>query len=98
MKLENLEVMSDRVLIDMAEENSTTLGGILLPDSMSKETNLGIIVSVGTGIKLKDGTFKSLPVSVGDKIIYVKGKGHKIRLQGGDYLMLKIEDVLGVID
>ncbi|MBU4485968.1 MAG: co-chaperone GroES [Candidatus Delongbacteria bacterium] len=89
----NLKPIKDRVVIEMIEETvNKTKGGIILPDTSSKEKpQIGTIIAVGSDEKMKK------EVKVGDKVIYAKYSGTEVTLEEKKYLLLKFEDILAVV-
>ncbi|NOZ30015.1 MAG: co-chaperone GroES [Chloroflexi bacterium] len=81
-----VEPLGDRVLVKVIEEESRTASGILLPETAKEKPQRGEVVAVGDG--------EDIPVSVGDQILYAKYSGTEIRLNGADYLILDVGDIL----
>jgi chaperonin GroES len=89
--------LHDRVLVKRVQAETKTAGGIIIPDNNKEKPAEGEIVSVGTGYRLQDGSVRALEVKAGDRIIFGKYAGTEIKVDGNDYLIMKEEDVLGVI-
>jgi chaperonin GroES len=90
--------LHDRLLVRrMAEEDKTT-GGIIIPDTAKEKPQRGQIVATGKGRVTEDGKTLPLEVKVGDKILFGKYSGTELKLNGTEYLMMREEDVLGVIN
>ena len=88
----------NRVLAKRLEQESKTAGGIYIPDTAKEKPLEGKVVSVGTGTRLKDGSVRPLPMQDGDKILFGKYAGTEIKLDGEDFLILKEDDILAIIE
>lgn len=97
MKL-NVRPLHDRVLVRRAEEETKTAGGILIPDNATEKPLKGDVVAVGTGKILEDGKVRALAVKVGDKVYFGKYSGTEIKIDGVEYLMMREEDLMAIID
>jgi chaperonin GroES len=89
--------LHDRILVRRVEEASTTRGGILIPDSAKDKPQEGGVISVGTGRSNEDGKVFPLAVKDGDHILFAKYAGTEIKIDGEDFLIMKEEEVLGVL-
>lgn len=89
--------LQDRVLVKRIEAEKKTAGGIIIPDSNKEKPAEGEVVSVGAGHRLQDGSIKSLDVKKGDKIIFGKYSGTEVKVDGQEFLIMKEDDILGVI-
>jgi chaperonin GroES len=89
--------LHDRILIRRIEEASTTRGGIVIPDSAKDKPQEGEIISVGKGRSNEDGKVFPLAVKEGDHILFGKYAGTEIKINGEDFLIMKEEEVLGVL-
>ena len=89
--------LHDRVLVRRVEEVSTTRGGILIPDSAKDKPQEGEVVSVGKGKTNDEGKLFPLALKEGDGILFGKYSGTEIKIDGEDFLIMKEEEVLGVI-
>lgn len=89
--------LHDRVLIKRVEEENKTKGGIIIPDTAKEKPQEGEVVAVGEGKVLENGKVVSLDVKKGDRILFGKYSGTEIKLEGVEHLILKEEDILGVI-
>ena len=87
----------DRVLIKRVEEETKTKGGIIIPDTAKEKPQEGEVVAVGEGRILENGKISSLDVKKGDRILFGKYSGTEIKLDGVEHLIIKEEDILGVI-
>ena len=88
----------DRVLVQRLDTEETTKGGIIIPETAKEKPQEGKVVATGNGIILPDGTVKPLDVKKGDKILFSKYGGTEINVEGEDYLILREEEILAVID
>ncbi len=98
MNTVNVRPLNDRILVKRMEEDTTTPGGIIIPDSAKEKPSRGQVVAAGQGKTADDGKRIPLDVKVGDTILFGKWSGTEIKLGGEDYLMMKEEDVLGVVN
>jgi chaperonin GroES len=94
----NLRPLHDRILIKRVEDKQTVKGGILIPDTAKEKPQEGAVVAVGTGRKDKDGKLVPLDVKAGDRILFGKFSGTEIKLDNEEYLILREEEVLGIIE
>ena len=94
----NFRPLHDRILIKRIEEKETVKGGIIIPDSAKEKPQEGEVVAVGGGKKEKDGKVVPLDVKAGDRILFGKYSGTEIKIDNEEYLILKEEEVLGVLE
>lgn len=92
-----LKPLGDRIVIRQLEAQEKTKSGLVLPDSAKEKPQEGKVLAVGTGKLLDDGTVKSLDVKNGDRVLYGKYSGTEVSLEGEEYLILREEDVLAVV-
>ena len=90
--------LHDRILIKRIEEKETAKGGIIIPDSAKEKQQEGEVIAVGNGKKTEDGKIIPLDVKAGDRILFGKYSGTEIKIDNEDFLILKEEEVLGVIE
>ena len=90
--------LHDRILIKRVEEEEKTKGGIIIPDSAKEKPIEGKVIAVGNGKRLEDGKLAGLEVKAGDRILFGKYSGTEIKLDGEEHLILREEDVLGILD
>ena len=88
----------DRIIVQRLEEEKQTASGIVIPDTAKEKPDYGEVVAVGSGRLLENGTVLPLQVQSGQKILFSKYSGQTVTLDGREYLVLKEEDVLGVIE
>jgi chaperonin GroES len=89
--------LHDRILVRRVEEAATTLGGIIIPDSAKDKPQEGQVISVGKGKTNDEGKLFPLAVKGGDRILFGKYSGTEIKIDGKDFLIMKEEEVLGVV-
>lgn len=89
--------LQDRVLVKRVEEERKTAGGIIIPDGQTEKPAEGQIVSVGPGYRNNDGSVRSLDVKEGDKVLFGKYAGTEVKVDGEEFLIMKEDDLLGVI-
>ena len=89
--------LGDRILVKRLEQEQKTKGGIIIPDSAQEKPQEAEVVAVGEGRVLEDGSKRRLELKVGERILFTKYSGTEIKLDGTEHLILKEEDVLGVI-
>jgi chaperonin GroES len=94
----NVRPLSDRLLVKRLEEETTSRGGIIIPDSAKERPLTGEVLAVGTGKRLEDGTLVPLDVKKGDKVLFGKYAGTEIKLGGVDHLILREDEILGVLE
>ena len=90
--------LHDRILIKRIEEKETARGGIIIPDSAKEKQQEGEVIAVGNGRKTEEGKILPLDVKAGDRILFGKYSGSEIKVDNEDFLILKEEEVLGVIE
>lgn len=93
----NVRPLHDRLLVKRIEEAETIRGGIIIPDSAKEKPQEGEVVAVGKGKITEDGKVLPLDVNVGDRILFGKYSGNEIKLDGEELLILREEEVLGVL-
>ena len=89
--------LHDRILIRRIEETENIRGGIIIPDTAKEKPQEGVVVAVGNGKILDDGTRLSLEVKAGDHILFGKYSGTDIKIEGEEYLILREDEVLGIL-
>ena len=93
-----LRPLQDRILVQRVEEETTTKGGIIIPDTAKEKPAEGKVVAVGNGKIGEDGKRIALEVQEGDRILFGKYAGTEVKVEGEEYLIMREDDVLGVID
>lgn len=89
--------LQDRVLIKRLEEETKTAGGIIIPDNHKEKPAQGEVIAVGSGYRLQDGTVKPLEVKKGDKVLFGKWGGNEVKVGTETYLVMKEDEILGII-
>ena len=89
--------LHDRVLIKRVEEQETVRGGIIIPDTAKEKPQEGEVVAVGTGKRLESGQIIPLEVKEGDRVLFGKYSGTEIKVEGTDYLILREDEILGIV-
>jgi chaperonin GroES len=94
----NLQPLGDRLIVEPLEEEQTTVGGIVLPDTALEKPQRGTVIAAGPGAKnTETGEVIPLDVAVGDVVVFSKYGGTDIRVEGSDYLILRESDVLAKV-
>jgi chaperonin GroES len=90
--------LHDRVVIRRMEEERTTAGGIVIPASATEKPIQGEVMAVGKGKILDNGDVRPLDVQVGDRVLFGKYSGTEVKIEGDDFLVMREEDIMGVVD
>ena len=93
-----LRPLQDRILVKRVEEESTTKGGIIIPDTAKEKPAEGEVIAVGIGRIGEDGKRIALEIKKGDKILFSKYGGTEVKIEGEEYLIMREDDVLGIIE
>jgi chaperonin GroES len=94
----NIRPLYDRIVVKRIEEQETTRNGILIPDSAKEKPQEGEVLAVGHGKRLENGKLLALEVKAGDRILFGKYSGSETKLDGAEYIMMREDDVLGILD
>jgi chaperonin GroES len=94
----SIRPLQDRVIVARLKEETMTKGGIVIPDTAKEKPVEGKIIAVGNGKVLDDGTVRKLDVKAGDTILFGKYAGTEVKIDGEDRLILREDDILGVIE
>ena len=94
----NFRPLHDRILIKRIEEKETAKGGIIIPDTAKEKPQEGEVIAVGNGKKTEDGNIIPLDVKAGDRILFGKYSGAEIKMEGEEFLILREDEVLGIIE
>jgi len=89
--------LQDRLLVQRLNEEEKTAGGIIIPDTAKEKPQEGKVIAVGQGKVLESGKVQPLTVKEGDRILFTKYSGTEVKIEGSDYLILKEDDVLGIV-
>ena len=96
--MKKIRPLHDRVIVQRTEEEQKSKGGIIIPDTAKEKPQEGKIIAVGKGKISDDGKLVPLDVKVGDKVLFNKYAGSDIKIEGEEYMIMREEDVLGVIE
>lgn len=94
----NIRPLYDRIVVKRIEEQETPRNGIVIPDSAKEKPQEGEVIALGRGKRLDDGKMVALDVQVGDRILFGKYSGNDITLDGIEYIIMREDDILGVLD
>jgi chaperonin GroES len=96
--MRNIRLLYDRIVVKRIEEQETLRSGIIIPDSAKEKPQEGEVIAVGHGKRLEDGQLVALDVKVGDRILFGKYSGNEIKLNGDEYMIMREDDILGVLN
>jgi len=94
----SLRPLHDRIIVQRIEEEEQRVGGIIIPDTAKEKPQQGKVIAVGKGRLEKDGKVTPLDVKTGDTVLFGKYAGQEIKIDGNEYLIIREEEVLGVIE
>jgi len=94
----NVKPLHDRIIIQRLEEGEQKVGGIIIPDTAKEKPQQGRVIAAGTGKVKDDGTRQRPDVKAGDLILFGKYSGQEIKLDGEDYIIMREDEILGVIE
>ncbi|MGA2711630.1 MAG: co-chaperone GroES [Bryobacteraceae bacterium] len=94
----NIRPLYDRIVVKRIEEQEAVRNGIIIPDSAKEKPQEGEVIAVGHGKRLENGTLVALDVKPGDRILFGKYSGSDTKVEGTEYLIMREDDVLGVLD
>ena len=94
----NIRPLHDRLIVERLEEETKTASGIIIPDTAKEKPQQGKVVAVGKGKVTEDGKVLGMDVKVGDKVLFGKYAGTEIKLEGKEFLMMREDDILGVVE
>jgi len=94
----NIRPLHDRVVVRRIEEERTSAGGIVIPDSAAEKPMRGEVLAVGRGKILKNGDVRPLGVKVGDRVLFGKYSGTELKLSGEEVVVMREGDIMGVIE
>ena len=94
----NLRPLQDRIIVKRVEEETKTAGGLFIPETAKEKPQRGEIVAVGNGKKTEDGKVLPLDVKVGDVVLFGKYAGTEIKVDNEDFLMMREDDILAVVE
>ena len=90
--------LQDRIIVQRIEEDQTTKGGIIIPDSAKEKPQEGKAIAVGNGKITDDGKLQPLDVKKGDRVLFSKYAGTEVTIEGEDHLIIREDDVLGILE
>ena len=94
----NIRPLYDRIVVKRIEEQETTRNGIVIPDSAQEKPQEGEVMAIGKGKRLDDGKMVAVDVKAGDRILFGKYSGSEVKLDGEEYIIMREDEVLGVLD
>ena len=94
----SIQPLEDRIVVRPAEAEEKTASGLVIPDSAKEKPQKGEVVAAGQGKRLDDGKVAALDVKVGDTILFGKYSGSEIKLDGTEYLIMREDEVLGILE
>ncbi len=94
----NLRPLHDRIIVKRTEEERTTPGGIVIPDTAAEKPIRGEVIAAGNGKLLENGEKRPLDVKAGDKVLFGKYSGTEVKVDGEDFLVMREDDVMAIIE
>jgi chaperonin GroES len=94
----NIRPLYDRIVVKRVEEQESTLHGVVIPDSAKEKPQEGEVLAIGRGKRLENGKLVALDVKAGDRILFGKYSGNEIKLDGTEYIIMREDDVLGILE
>jgi len=94
----NIQPLHDQVLVKRIESDEKTAGGIIIPDTAKEKPQEGRVVAIGPGRRDKDGNLIPLDVKAGDRVLFAKWAGTELKIDGEERMIMKEDDILGVIE
>ena len=94
LSVSTVKPLGDRILVKVSEAEEKTAGGILLPDTAKEKPQVGEVIQVGPGKRNDDGSYQTMEVKVGDKVLYSKYAGTDLKLGADEYVLLRESDIL----
>lgn len=94
----NIRPLGDKVIVKRVEAEETTAGGIVLPDTAKEKPKRGVILAIGSGRLLDDGTRSKMQVKKNDEVLFTSYAGTEIKVDGQEYMIMDESDILGIID
>jgi len=93
-----IQPLHDRIIVEAAAKEEKTAGGIILPDTAQEKPQRGSVLAVGPGKRLDSGQLAPVGVNVGDVVLYGKYGGTEVKVDGKDYIILRVDDILAVLE
>lgn len=94
----NIRPLHDRIIVKRIEDERTTPGGIVIPDSATEKPMQGEVLAVGNGKMMENGEQRALDVKVGDRVLFGKYSGTEVKVSGEEVLVMREDDIMGVIE
>ena len=94
----SIRPLHDRVLVRRMEDETTSAGGIVIPDNAKEKPSRGEVLAVGNGKHLDNGDVRALDVKVGDKVLFGKYAGNEVKVDGEELLIMREDDIMGIIE
>ena len=94
----SIRPLHDRVLVRRTEVETTSAGGIIIPDNAKEKPSRGEILAAGAGKHLDNGSVRALDVKVGDKVLFGKYAGNEVKVDGEELLIMREDDIVGIIE
>jgi chaperonin GroES len=94
----SIRPLHDRVLVKRIEEETTSAGGIYIPDNAKEKPSQGEVLAVGNGKHLDNGDIRSLDVKVGDRVLFGKYSGNEVKMDGEELLVMREDDIMGIVE
>jgi chaperonin GroES len=94
----SIKPLGDRVVVEPIEQEEVTVGGIVLPETAKEKPQQGIVLAAGPGGRDKDGDYIPMDVKVGDKVLYAKYSGTEFKTDGKKLLILRVSDLLAIVE
>ncbi|HUS58389.1 MAG TPA: co-chaperone GroES [Planctomycetota bacterium] len=94
----NVKPLGDRILVQRVEAEERTKGGIVLPDTAKEKPKEGKVISVGTGKMLDSGKRSTMVLKAGDRVLFTSYAGTEVKIDGEEYLIMKEDDILAVLE
>jgi chaperonin GroES len=95
--MKKIRPLHDRVVVKRLEEERQSAGGIVIPDNAAEKPDQGEVVAIGNGKILENGKVRPLDVNVGDRILFGKFSGQTVKIEGTEYLVVREDDIMGVV-
>ncbi|MCK9265233.1 MAG: co-chaperone GroES [Desulfomonilia bacterium] len=90
--------LQDRIIVQRVEEEQKTAGGIIIPDTAKEKPQIGKVIAAGKGKKTEDGKILPMDVKKGDKVLFSKYSGSEVKMDGEEYLIMREDDILGIVE
>lgn len=94
----SIRPLHDRVLVRRMEDETTTAGGIVIPDNAKEKPSRGEVLAVGNGKQLDNGEVRTLDVKAGDKVLFGKYAGNEVKVDGEELMIMREDDIMGIIE